>query len=109
MMGVQFPARVRYFSLCHSSQAGYEAHQASHPKAMPWLRQLVTGLLLRRLGFTPRFVQMGFVMYKVALELVFLQVFGFTLSISFHHGFPCSYIIWGMNNRTVGGRSSETQ
>jgi hypothetical protein len=26
------------------------------------------------------------------------EFFGFTLSISFHHGSPYSYIIWGMNN-----------
>jgi hypothetical protein len=26
---------------------------------------------------------------------------------SFHHGSPCSYITWGMNNRPVGGCSSE--
>jgi hypothetical protein len=30
------------------------------------------------------------------------------LSISFYHGSPYSYISWGMNNRRVGGRSSET-
>jgi hypothetical protein len=37
-----------------------------------------------------------------------LKFFGFPLSLSFHHGFLCSYITWGMNNRLVGGRSSET-
>jgi hypothetical protein len=37
------------------------------------------------------------------------QIRGFPLSISFHYGSPCSYITWGMNNRPVGGRSSETQ
>jgi hypothetical protein len=31
------------------------------------------------------------------------------LSISFHRGSPHSYIIWGKNNKTVGGHSSETQ
>jgi hypothetical protein len=30
-------------------------------------------------------------------------------TLSFHHGSPCWYIIWGMNNSPVGGRSSETQ
>jgi hypothetical protein len=27
---------------------------------------------------------------------------------SLHHGSPYSHIIWGMNNRPIGGRSSET-
>jgi hypothetical protein len=30
------------------------------------------------------------------------------LTSSFHHGSPCSYITRGMNNRPVGGLSSET-
>jgi hypothetical protein len=30
------------------------------------------------------------------------------LSVSFHCGSPYSHIIWGMNIRSVGGRSSET-
>jgi hypothetical protein len=25
-----------------------------------------------------------------------------TKATSFHHGYPCSYITWGMNNRPVG-------
>jgi hypothetical protein len=32
----------------------------------------------------------------------------FPLYISFHHGSPCSCITWGINNRSVGGCSSET-
>jgi hypothetical protein len=35
------------------------------------------------------------------------QLFGF-LPISFHCGSPYAYIAWGINNRPVGGRSSET-
>jgi hypothetical protein len=38
----------------------------------------------------------------------FSEFFGFPLSVSFHHGSPCSYITWRMNNRRVGGHSSET-
>jgi hypothetical protein len=30
------------------------------------------------------------------------------MSLSFHTGSPYSYIIWGVKNRRVGGRSSET-
>jgi hypothetical protein len=35
--------------------------------AMPWLRQLVAGLLPRKPGFPPVSVRMGFVMDRVAL------------------------------------------
>jgi hypothetical protein len=40
--------------------------------AVPWLRLLVAGLLLQRPKFSPRLVQMGFVVHKVALGQVFL-------------------------------------
>jgi hypothetical protein len=33
----------------------------------------------------------------------------FPLSVSFHLGCPCSYLICGLNSRHVCGRSSETQ
>jgi hypothetical protein len=36
-----------------------------------------------------------------------LEFFGFSLSISFLHGSPYSYIILGINNRPVGGCSLE--
>jgi transcription elongation factor GreA-like protein len=32
----------------------------------------------------------------------------FLLLISFHHGSLCTHITWGIKNRPVGGRSSET-
>jgi hypothetical protein len=35
------------------------------------------------------------------------RIKSFPLSISFRHGSPCSYITWGINDRHVGGRSSE--
>jgi hypothetical protein len=38
----------------------------------------------------------------------FSEFFGFPLSISFHHHSPYSYIIWGMNNMSISGSSSET-
>jgi hypothetical protein len=50
--------------------------------------------------FRPGSVRVGFVLDKVALGQVFLRVFfGFTLSVSFHRGFPYSYTIWEMGNR----------
>jgi hypothetical protein len=36
------------------------------------------------------------------------RIGSFPLSIPFHHCFTWSYITWGMNNRPLGGRSSET-
>jgi hypothetical protein len=63
-------------------------------------------------GETPiraRSVHLGFLMGTVALGQVSLRVLLFLLSVSFHRGSPYSYIVCGMNNRPVGGRSSETQ
>jgi hypothetical protein len=59
-------------------------------------------------GFTPGSVHVGFVVDKVALGQAFLRVLRFLLSISFHYSSPCSFIAREMNNRLVGGRSSET-
>jgi hypothetical protein len=66
-------------------------------RAVPWLRCLVSGLSPRRPRFASGSVHVGFVVDKVTLGQVFTPVLWF------------SYIIWGMNNRPVGGRSSETQ
>jgi hypothetical protein len=52
--------------------------------AVPWLRRLVTGLSLRRPGFDPGSVHVGFVVDKVALGQAFLRVVAFPLSIPFH-------------------------
>jgi hypothetical protein len=49
-----------------------------------------------------------FAVDKVAQGQVFLRVLPFPLSVSFHRGSPYPYIIWRMNNRPAGGRSSET-
>jgi hypothetical protein len=51
---------------------------------VPWLRRLVAGLSLRRPGFDPGSVHVGFVVDKVALGQAFLRVVAFPLSISFH-------------------------
>jgi hypothetical protein len=69
---------------------------------MLWLRQLVTGLSLRRPGFVPGSLHVGFVVDKVALEQVSLHVFLFFVgsggqyhcSVAIH-----TLIIWGMNSR----------
>jgi hypothetical protein len=80
------------------------ANKQNMPRAMPWLRRVVTGVSLKR----PGSVHVGFVAVKVALGQVFLEVLHFPLSTSVHHGHPYLYIIWGMNNGPVGGGSSET-
>jgi hypothetical protein len=70
------------------------------------LRLLVAGLSPRSPGFAPGSVHVGFVMGKAAPGQVFLVFFCFLLSV-FHRGAPYSYIVWVMNNRSSGGRSSE--
>jgi hypothetical protein len=52
--------------------------------AVPWFRQLVTGLSPRRPEFDPGSVHVGFVVDKLALGQVFPRVLQFPLSISFH-------------------------
>jgi hypothetical protein len=65
---------------------------------LPWLGRLVTGLSPLRPGFASGPVRVGFVVDKVALGQAFLRVLRFTPSISLHHGYPYSYIIWGMKS-----------
>jgi hypothetical protein len=75
---------------------------------VPWLRQLVAGLSPRRPGFAPGSIHVGFVAYDVALGQVFsFEFFSFLQSLSFDRVSPYTCIVWGMNNRPVGGRSSE--
>jgi hypothetical protein len=71
-----------------------------------WLRRLLVSLSPLRPRFMSGSVIMGFVVDKVTLGQVSLQV-------QFSHQYhstraPYSYIIWGINKRPVGGRSSET-
>jgi hypothetical protein len=74
---------------------------------MLWLRMLVAGLSKRRPGFVPGSVHVGFVVDKEA---------GFPTSasaVTCQNHFtvilpPYSYIMRGMNTRSVGGRRSET-
>jgi len=47
--------------------------------------QLVARLSRRRPGFGSRSVPVRFVVYKLAMEQLFLQDLGFVLSVSFHH------------------------
>jgi hypothetical protein len=65
------------------------------------------GLCSKRPGFMPGSVNVGFVVVKIALRQGFLWVLWFPLPVSFHHGSPCSYIIWGMNIRHICHRSSK--
>jgi hypothetical protein len=45
---------------------------------VPWLKQLVTGFSPQKPGFKPGSVHVGFVVEKVALGQVFLQVLWFS-------------------------------
>jgi hypothetical protein len=54
-------------------------------RAVPWLRSLVTGLSLRRPGFAPGSIHVGFVADKVSLGQVLLRVLRFSpANISSH-------------------------
>jgi hypothetical protein len=62
----------------------------------------------RRLGFAPRSAHMEFVADKVALGQVFSPITSVSL-LSIIPLWPSTlYIIWGMQYRLVGGRTSET-
>jgi hypothetical protein len=54
-------------------------HIVRYEKAVPWLRWLVAGFLLRRAEFTPWLV--GFVVDEVALGQVFFPTSSFSLSV----------------------------
>jgi hypothetical protein len=69
--------------------------------------RLVPGFSSRRPGFAPGSLHVGFVVVKVALGQVSLRGLLFPSSVSCHRGLPYSYITWGMNSRSVVGRSSE--
>jgi hypothetical protein len=45
---------------------------------------------------------------KWQLDRIFSEFFGFLLSVSFHRGSAISYVMWGMSNKPVTSRSSET-
>jgi hypothetical protein len=69
---------------------------------MPWLMRFI---------LSPRFalgsVHLGFLVDKSALGQVFSDFFTFFLSVQFHQESILTYIIRGMNNRPIGGGSSE--
>jgi hypothetical protein len=80
----------------------------SKSSAVPWLRWLVAALSQRRLGFAPGSDRVGFWWTKWQWDRFYPQFFGFSLSLSFHHGTPYSCRL-GMSNRVFGGRRSETK
>jgi hypothetical protein len=77
-------------------------------KAVPWFMRLVAGLLQRRPVFDPGSLQLRFVVHKVALRQVYLRVIRCPPVYIIHYDSPHSYITWGMNNRPVGCRNSES-
>jgi hypothetical protein len=70
-----------------------------------WPGGLVDGLSPRSPGFASEWDSWW---TKWHCDRFLSEFFCFSLSISFHCGSPYSYDIWDMNNRPVGGRSSET-
>jgi hypothetical protein len=75
--------------------------------AMPWLRQSPASHRGGP-GSGPGQFMWNLWLTKWHCDEYLSQVFSIFLSISFHCGSPLSYIIWGMNNRPVKGRSSES-
>jgi hypothetical protein len=67
-------------------------------KAIKWLRWSVTGLSQQRPSFMPGSVRVGFVVDKVALGQVFLQVLQFSPINIIPQWLIYSYITYGMNN-----------
>jgi hypothetical protein len=78
-------------------------------KAAPWLKRLVAGFPQRRPGFEPGSDHVGFVVDKVALGQVFLQVLRFPLSIFIPPIAPQSpsSIIRGWYSRPNTGRPTK--
>jgi hypothetical protein len=74
---------------------------------VPWLRQLIAGLSPGSRRFAPGSVHVEFVVDKVVLGQFSLRVLRFSRQC-YSIGAPYSYVIWGINNRSFGGRSSET-
>jgi hypothetical protein len=78
-------------------------------KAMPWLRQLVSGLSPQRPMFVPRSLHVRFVVDRVALGQVFLQVFWFSpviiippwLSVLMYH-LGYEQACWRLQFRVIG-------
>jgi hypothetical protein len=56
----------------------YGMKQLRRDWTVPWPRQLVAGLSLRRPGFAPGSIHVGFEVGKVALRQVFLLVLRFS-------------------------------
>jgi hypothetical protein len=73
-----------------------------------FFRRLIAGLTPRRSGFTPGSIYVGSVVVKVALGQVFLRVLRDSPVNIIPPWFSTQYVIWGMRNRPVRGRSSET-
>jgi hypothetical protein len=72
-----------------------------------FFRRLIAALTPRRSGFTPGSISVVSVVVKVALGQVFLLLRDSPVNI-IPPWFSTQYVIWGMSNRPVRGRSSET-
>lgn len=48
-------------------------------RAVPWLRRVFAGLLLRKPGYTPGSVHVGYVVEKLYWKILFIDFFRFPL------------------------------
>jgi hypothetical protein len=81
-----------------------EAEKTSACWVVPWLRRLVTAEARVRARISPY----GICARQSGTVTGFSPSSSVPLSLPFHRGYPYTYIIWGMNNKPVGGRSSQT-
>jgi hypothetical protein len=76
--------------------------------AVPRLRCLAAGISPRRIGFTSGSVHVESELDRWHWDRLFSGFFGISLSLSFYRDYKLGNIIWGVDNRPVDGRSSET-
>jgi hypothetical protein len=70
---------------------GYVNASVAKNSAWPWLRLFLAGIPPQKTGFSSGAVHVGFVVDKITLRQVLLQILRFPLSISFHRHSPFSH------------------
>jgi hypothetical protein len=89
---------------CDTGFVGYFSHQMTEV----WKKCFVDKIHHFLRPDPPDFLLGGYAV-RIARERSGGRIGSFPPLYITHHSSPCSYIIWGMNNRPVGGRSSGTQ
>jgi len=85
----KFP--MPFFTVHYTEECYMKISHSIFHKTVPWHRQLVTHLSMWRLGFDARLVHMGYVVDKVTMYYLFLQVLQFFHP--YHFTNECSMLI----------------